>query len=158
MHQQMRWKPFCVLHVAHFFAERRFIVDEFTAHKVPARLYQILWNVTQKEEQVIVGKKCLFLLCRKVKSGWLRFSLRITENALRDLSAYFLRFSGLHYKWRLFISVLKMYANQAVAQTSPRRRVLLIQKAPFITNRANCELQLLRLIQQVWQPNPKAST
>lgn len=101
-------------------------------------------------------KICLFSSIRQESGAATqqrRFTSRITKESFARAICIFLRFSSSNYKWRFFISVSEMYANQVVAQTSPRRRALLIQKAPLITNRANCVLQLLRLIQQVWHPH-----
>lgn len=82
------------------------------------------------------------------------------ECFLRAICIFCKRFSGSHYKWRLFISVLEVHANQVVAQTSPGKRTLFIQKrppppslAPHSSPIEQMELQLLGLIQPLWQPN-----
>lgn len=80
------------------------------------------------------------------------------ECFLRAICIFCKRFSGSHYKWRLFISVLEVHANQVVAQTSPGKEHCSSKKdPPFLPPHSSpieqMELQLLRLIQPLWQPN-----
>lgn len=67
------------------------------------------------------------------------------ECFLRAICIFCERFSGSHYKHRLFISLSETHANQVVAQTNPGRRTWFIQtQAPpttappsFISHGAN---------------------
>lgn len=125
MHQLVWCKLLCFLHVVHFFffvQNRKSCVTFISLTlqyirflHIPIKFQTYLRNAIHEMLQVILGRKFGPFFCREDRNqasatvqisepSWQKFASRITTNASRGLSAYFLRFSCLNYEQRFCIS------------------------------------------------------